>query len=1223
MAERLAYLEAVVGADITQFRKGMRDVRNETGLLSETVGGLGKIGRTLTFAYTAPLLALGSYAVQTAGQFDASMRNINAIAQLPIDQLDALSDRVLAFGKNTREGVTAAADALYTVFSAGLTDSETAFRAMEVSVRTAEAGLADVTTTTESLVAVMLSYGDTTDEFMQRASDSMTQMVAVGVGSMQEFASGMGKVIPTASALGMSVEELMGDMAFLTQRGLSASTASTSLNAALTSLIKPTEAMQQAFRQLGVQGAEQLIEQTGGVNGALKALIGTTDGTQASLQALFNNIRGARAINQFANNIDAWDSSMAEFMSTVEGATMRAWEQQAASFMATWDRFTSALEGAAIVIGQQLIPVVEPLLKGFTNFLNTISDAHPRLLAIGVAITGITVIIPPLIWAFTSLVTPVGLLISGLIALGSVLGGKLSGALVDITTKTAAGAAAMRRMFQAVDEIFGTDLWEDPVSTDGMLGDFDPGAEINEMLLTSTIPTSLWSFYEGSDFMETMSWDEFIDLATEGGWDGGAITPDNPVTIEWGEVTTIPLLDDDVRRAQAEQELQDILVSQMSWFERMKYMWQTEGKTLITSFNHIWNQLLTTGVPLVTDFITGLTTAIDEIDFNKIPEAIKAALGGDIDAFMTTIFGEDTGSAITQILSDMFETDVDTSGLSTAASNLWTTIGDTISTEAVPALAHSVGYIIGRFGNLIKTGLQQIPALLSGTGDASSYFAESINRPFMEGLEAASAEMNNDVNGMGMGGILDSVLGILAVGAIFAPGTLMAVAGALSTGVSMAVALVPIVIAKSAAIGAAALGIVSATFTAIGTAFTAGAVGFSATLATMGSVSTAVIVGIKAFFTSIAASIAGGGALAIGTAVAGVIAAGIGIGAMIYEHLIPQEVKDNLHNGFWNIMDGVFATDDQTARDRFANWANSMGYALGDAIGDVFGHRDIEGGGLNPIPVEVPIEPEAVLPEGENNLLGNFFNAQSAYANGTNLDLGVAETIDNAVTSELNAYTPSEEALNAVNEVLSSIVPSVDEEGNVTAQPFIDGYLVPLEEAWLARFGAEGSMYLAWAEFSQLVIDKMMEVQNLFVGFPAKAINPLNMFMQTVVTTMTVVHNELDDVNKQLVAMIWNLKQLANGGLFIETQVMSSPNSHQAGLSNVPYDGYQATLHKGERVLTSAENRRYEDMSAQVVTGGQPNVNNNTTNANQITVHGITNVEELLNELERYGIELK
>jgi hypothetical protein len=38
---------------------------------------------------------------------------------------------------------------------------------------------------------------------------------------------------------------------------------------------------------------------------------------------------------------------------------------------------------------------------------------------------------------------------------------------------------------------------------------------------------------------------------------------------------------------------------------------------------------------------------------------------------------------------------------------------------------------------------------------------------------------------------------------------------------------------------------------------------------------------------------------------------------------------------------------------------------------------------------------------------------------------------------------------------------------------------------------------------------------------------------------------------------------------------MSADGSHAGGLSYVPFDGYNAILHKGERVLTAEENRQY------------------------------------------------
>jgi phage-related minor tail protein len=45
--------------------------------------------------------------------------------------------------------------------------------------------------------------------------------------------------------------------------------------------------------------------------------------------------------------------------------------------------------------------------------------------------------------------------------------------------------------------------------------------------------------------------------------------------------------------------------------------------------------------------------------------------------------------------------------------------------------------------------------------------------------------------------------------------------------------------------------------------------------------------------------------------------------------------------------------------------------------------------------------------------------------------------------------------------------------------------------------------------------------------------------------------------------------------------------SHRDGLSNVPFDGYRAILHRGERVLTAEENQQYEQMTSWRNVGGQ------------------------------------
>jgi hypothetical protein len=43
----------------------------------------------------------------------------------------------------------------------------------------------------------------------------------------------------------------------------------------------------------------------------------------------------------------------------------------------------------------------------------------------------------------------------------------------------------------------------------------------------------------------------------------------------------------------------------------------------------------------------------------------------------------------------------------------------------------------------------------------------------------------------------------------------------------------------------------------------------------------------------------------------------------------------------------------------------------------------------------------------------------------------------------------------------------------------------------------------------------------------------------------------------------------------VESKLPPGLRSHYSGLDFVPYDGYGARLHKGERVLTAKENREY------------------------------------------------
>lgn len=754
MAVQSEYLVAVVGADVTQFRKSMRDIRNDLGVLAHEGAGFKetfrKLGETLTYAVSTPLAIAGAAAISAASDFDAAMRNINSVAFLSEDAFNGLSEEVFEFGKTTRDGATAAAQALNTIYQAGM-EGALALDVMKTATFTAEAGLANVETTAEGLVAAMLAFGFTTADEADRVGDALTRMVQVGVGSMQSFAGSIATFTPSAAALGVAMEEAFGIDAMLTQFGYSASEAAVRTNAAMRSMIKPSEAMSAAITKLGAGSAKELIDMSGGLAEALFALRGTTDGTEEALAELFSDTRALQGVLLLTQNIDRTRGVLADFNAELVGSMDKAREQQMLSFAYAWDTMTSAIRAAGIVIGQQLLPILRPVVEHIREFFLGITELDKR--TIGFAISGSAVVaaLGPMLWLFSSLLNPVTVVVGAF--------GALVKAVAEIPGVAEAAALTIKAISDALGPIVGmvdelvTKLFvpEGGGGAGGPMGGFaeavdDVTGAMGDFRYEVKRGDSLWSIWQENLAETGVTFEDFMKGLGRAAGD---------TMIQPGEIIDFAGMKDKVKAG----------------IGGLKDGWTKEIVGNFGAGSGFWTTLVEGVGEIGAELEKQIAIAMPKID---------KALGGFF-MYLGNIFsstGDGTGDTpvfrwIKGIVDGILGLPESlnnsmpqlTNGLGQFISGMW----DWMKAEAIPTAARTIGYIAGKVITIFSRAIEGIFTWLNGggVGDAAagfgSFFEDAIATPFQEGLGEAllgpsSGSMVANDEGGGLGGRIQTYI---------------------------------------------------------------------------------------------------------------------------------------------------------------------------------------------------------------------------------------------------------------------------------------------------------------------------------------------------------------------------------------------------------------------------------------------------------------------------------
>lgn len=412
--------------------------------------------------------------INSAGDFEASMSNVEALSGASGDQLQALTDKAKEMGATTEFTAGESADALSYMALAGW-DTESMLQGISPIMELAAAANMDLASASDIVTDYLTAFGLTASDTTHFV-DVMAYAMSRSNTNVEQLGEAYKGCAATAKSMGYSVEETTAVLATMANAGVKGGEAGTALNAIMTRLATNTKGCADELEKYGVH----VYDAQGNMSSLSDILTGLsavwdnlTDQEQANLA---KTIAGTNQYSKLqtimagcSEQAAKGGQSFSDYASALENCSGTAGKMASTmldNLNGKTTLFESAADGLKIAIGEQLTPAMSDLyevgadvLSGMTDFVNdnpgVVKGITTTVAILGTAAAGIAGVTAAInlasaaATAFTA-VTSVAL---GPIALGVAGVAAVAGAFVAVTSAADAAVEASGDWPPALDEI--------------------------------------------------------------------------------------------------------------------------------------------------------------------------------------------------------------------------------------------------------------------------------------------------------------------------------------------------------------------------------------------------------------------------------------------------------------------------------------------------------------------------------------------------------------------------------------------------------------------------------------------------------------------------------------------------------------------------------------------------------------------------------------------------
>lgn len=257
------------GNMLKDFGQKLDDTGSKTSKLTTLMSGLG--AATLAVGAGA-FVAAGIAGVKMASSYNEAVEQLATGAGESQKNLAMVSSGMKAIAIDVAQTPMAMAQGMFMIESAGY-HGKAGLDVLKSAAEGAATGGAEMETVASALTTAMTDYNIPATR-ANAVTSALIETVASGKMHLQDLASSLGKVMPQASALGLSFQDVTGALATMTNAGLSARLASQHLSNTLLALSAPSTTATAAMSQVGLtsQQVKDALDGPGGLGAALSLI---------------------------------------------------------------------------------------------------------------------------------------------------------------------------------------------------------------------------------------------------------------------------------------------------------------------------------------------------------------------------------------------------------------------------------------------------------------------------------------------------------------------------------------------------------------------------------------------------------------------------------------------------------------------------------------------------------------------------------------------------------------------------------------------------------------------------------------------------------------------------------------------------------------------------------------------------------------------------------------